>query len=228
MLAMYHPNPDDRARAIEAAQLYMSRDPLFLDTETTGLSRMEEVCEIAIIDAAGQVLINTLIKPTKRIPFSSTDIHGISDEMVADAPTIADLLPSLESILRDRTVLVYNVEFDEEKLERSLVANGIALAGPGAFEPWWNPFEVALGGRATLWHCVMELYAVYYGDWHDYHQSYRWQGLSTALRQCEIALPAPPPQLHRAHADVEMTRRLMLYLAEDKPAVSPTFDLREG
>lgn len=222
---MFHPYPDDRTNAILRAQGYVSLNPLFLDTETTGLSEMDEICEIAIVDLAGQVLVNSLVKPTKPVSHSTTEIHGISNEMVQDAPTFRDLLPELDRILMGRTVLVYNLEFDAGKLARSASANRFEF-GPedDKFSPWW----MATYFVESTWHCAMELYAAYYGDWNDYHGSYRWQRLSTALRQCEID---PPTNIHRAHADAEMTRRLVLHMATGQltlPPTSPTAPRRHG
>jgi len=215
---MYHPFPDDRAKAIELAQNYISADPLFLDTETTGLSGMHEVCEIAIINLAGEVLINTLVKPTIRIDHNTSQIHGITDEMVKDAPMFGDLLPRLEQILRGRTVLIYNVEFDSAKIARSAQANGCAF-GTEDNPVWWVMYptgkETSLGVTlyGILWHCAMELYAQFYGDWNDYHHSYRWQRLSNAALQCGIELPLG---IHRAWMDAELTRLILLHMAENE------------
>ena len=219
---MFHPFPDDRTQAILRARGYLSLNPLFLDTETTGLSPMDEICEIAIIDAAGQVLINSLVKPSKPIPPGATEIHGISQEMVQSAPTFRDLVPELDRILSGRTVLIYNVEFDVGKLDRSARANGFSPDVHGAYYPWWMGTDFA----PSLWHCVMELYAAYYGDWNDYHGSYRWQRLGAALGQCGLEVPT---SIHRAHADAEMTRRLVLHMAQGQltlPAPKP--NLKEG
>jgi DNA polymerase III subunit epsilon len=207
MLAMYHPFPNDRAKAIERAQNYISSDPLFLDTETTGLSGMDEICEIAVINLAGDVLINMLVKPTRPITDGTSQIHGITNEMVANAPTFGDLLPRLEQVLRGQTVLVYNKEFDEAKIERSAVANDCKFS----FGFWAH--ETEPGVYADNWHCAMELYAQFYGDWNDYHQSYRWQKLSSAAMQCGIDLPLG---IHRAQMDAEITRRIVLHMAENK------------
>lgn len=210
---MFHPFPNDRASVIELVQRYIKLDPLFLDTETTGLSDMDEICEIAIVDLAGEVLINTLVKPTKRVPPGTSAIHGITDELVKDAPTFGDLFPRLDSILTDRIVLVYNAEFDESKLVRSAKVNNVDFTGFDGHAWFWMQ-EVEPGVYHSKWHDVMELYAAFYGDWNDYHQSYTWQRLSTAARQCGIELP---PGIHRAHADAELTRRIVLHMAESKP-----------
>jgi DNA polymerase-3 subunit epsilon len=210
---MYHPNPSDRNHVIERVQEYIKLNPLILDTETTGLSDFDEICEIAIVDLAGQVLINSLVKPTKLIPPSSSAIHGITDELVKDAPTFGDLFPQLDRILTDRVVLVYNAEFDESKLVRSAKTNGVEFTGIDG-HAWFWATEAEPGVYNRLWHDVMELYATFYGIWNDYHASYTWQRLSTAARQCGIELPEG---IHRAHADAEMTRRIVVHMAEQKP-----------
>ena len=214
---MYHPFPDDRAKAIERAQTYIASDPLFLDTETTGLNDMHEICEIAIVDVQGNVLINTLVKPTKMIDPSTSQIHGITDEMVANAPMFCDILPRLEQLLRGREVVVYNVEFDEGKLARSAIANGCAFNETNT--PWWMGYstgEEMPDGRKIYhwpWHCAMNLYAQYYGDWNERHGSYHWQRLGSAALQCGIELPIG---IHRALNDAELTRRVVLHMAENK------------
>ena len=165
---------DERTQeVVEHIRALIETNPLILDTETTGLNG--EICEIAVIDLAGNILINTLVKPTISIPEDVVRIHGISDEAVKDVPTFKELFPELERVLRDRVVFVYNVEFDERMLFNSARANQMQ-----DFNFWW--------ASDNLWHCAMELYAVYYGDYDGYHGSYRWQRLSKAAQQCGIEL----------------------------------------
>jgi DNA polymerase III epsilon subunit-like protein len=61
-------------------------DWVFLDTETMGLYDAH-IVEIAIVNPLGEPLLNTFIKPTIPIPSEAREIHGITDEMVADVPT---------------------------------------------------------------------------------------------------------------------------------------------
>ena len=210
---MFHPFPEDRQSVIERVQKYVQLDPLFLDTETTGLSNMDEICEIAIVDLKGEVLLNSLVRPTKRIPPSTSAIHGITDETVKDAPTFGDLLARLEQIICGRTILVYNSEFDEGKLERSATANGCKI-NAAFWSQTTDPYE-------SNWKDVMMLYASFYGEWNEYYHEYRWQRLSTAARQCGIELPEG---IHRAHADAELTRRIVLHMAEQKPIQTTMFE----
>jgi len=75
---------DERTQeVVEHVRALIETNPLILDTETTGLDG--EICEIAVIDLTGNVLINTLVKPTTSIPEDVIGIHGISDETVREA-----------------------------------------------------------------------------------------------------------------------------------------------
>ncbi len=222
---MYHPFPDDRANAIERARTYVSQDPLFLDTETTGLTDRDEICEIAVVDLAGKVLINSLVKPVKKADWTATaEIHRITPEMIQNSPTFRDLLPELNKILTGRMVLVYNVEFDQGKLWGSANANGLTNLGPDDFAPWWFPYKDRLDAEPPeykgLWHCAMELYAVFHGDWSEYRQSYTWVRLATAAKQCGVELVT---NMHRALGDAEMVRRIVKHIAEQDKKYQMSF-----
>lgn len=181
------------------AREWLDRKPIFLDTETTGLRRDAEICEITLINHDGAVLLDTLVRPARRIPRDASAIHGITDEMVKDAPTFAEILSRLEELLTGREVIIYNREFDQKMLVQSAAALGIP------FKPWWRRPD-----NAAQWHCAMHLYAEYRGDWDDYRGSYRWHRLGNAARQCGLQITEG---LHRARADTDLTRQLVLHMA---------------
>jgi len=138
-------------------------DFLVLDTETTGLYRGQaEICQIAIINQSGDVMLDTLVKPVKRIPADAIRIHGITNEQVADAPTWADVAPKVMDLIFERDVVIYNAGYDTEML---LSASEIA--------------QVQFRDDYCAY-CAMLAYAEFLGDWDDYHGNYRWQKLSTA------------------------------------------------
>lgn len=70
------------------------RNCVILDVETTGLDKYAEIVEISIIDEQGHILLNTLVKPLEPIPDDVIAIHGITNEMVASAPSWAYLRAS--------------------------------------------------------------------------------------------------------------------------------------
>lgn len=90
-----------------------------VDVETTGLEvgRGDRIVSLACARVRQGVVrpaetLDVLVNPGRPIPPASTRIHGITDEMVAHAPTIDDILPALIRFA-DGTVLVgHHVWFD--------------------------------------------------------------------------------------------------------------------
>lgn len=87
---------------------------VYLDVETTGLEAdHDEVVAIAIVDHAGNALIDTLVRPERRTSWSDAEeIHGIGPDHVATAPMLAELGPAIGEAVRDRHVVMYNEDFD--------------------------------------------------------------------------------------------------------------------
>src|SRR5690348_3280855 len=102
-------------------QMLRTQPYLVLDTETTGLSD-GEICQIAVISSQGEVLLNSLVKPVRRIPYSTSQIHGITDAMVIDAPNWKDISPRLVEILNGQQVVVYNAAYDRRMMDQSAEA----------------------------------------------------------------------------------------------------------
>jgi len=169
-----------------------------LDTETTGLPSHDhfQVVEISIVDKLGNVLFDSLIKPDCPIPATATAVHGITDEMVANAPTFSEIWPKLEEIFQQYTIYCYNVRFDLDAIISSAHKSGI---------------ELPKGKKWTLtkWQCMMEAYAEYYGDWSEYHESYKWQQLASACQDLGVEASG----YHRALGDVNNTLGVMRALA---------------
>ena len=71
--------------------LELTRPIAFLDLETTGVNlssdRIVEIAIIKIMPDQSRVVKRKFINPEILIPKASSDIHGITDEMVKDAPT---------------------------------------------------------------------------------------------------------------------------------------------
>jgi DNA polymerase-3 subunit epsilon len=186
----------DRLQAIQVARSKVELKPIYLDTETTGLKENDEIVEIAMIDHDGRVLFESLVRPLQRIPADAMSIHGITDDMVRDAPRWAEVWPKAQALMSDREVAIYNADFDLRMMKQS---HRIAMLP-------WRMF------RANLF-CVMKLYAQFYGDWDSYRGKYRFIGLEQAGRQSKISLP----NTHRARDDAALTRALLHYIAAANP-----------
>ncbi|GAA2524022.1 3'-5' exonuclease [Streptomyces longisporus] len=83
-----------------------------LDTETHAL--WGRVMEVAVVDAAtGEVLLKSLVNPQTPVTEDAFEVHGISDAMVAGAPTWDEVLPQLLRVTAGRKILAYNAEYDK-------------------------------------------------------------------------------------------------------------------
>lgn len=88
---------------------------VILDLETTGFNPEEAgITEVAIISLVNgqEELFETLINPERPIPAEITRITGITDEMVCNQPTIGDLAPILDEMLKGAIFVSHNVPFD--------------------------------------------------------------------------------------------------------------------
>ena len=181
-----------RKSAAQIARAEVERQPVYLDTETTGREQWDEIVEICLLEADGQVLLNSLVRPTCPISPAASAVHGLTDRMVASAPAWPAVWPQVEAALAGRRVAVYNAAFDLRMLANTHRAHGLDWSYPEA-----NAF------------CVMLLYAQFKGDWNPQRRSYGWHSLEAAGRQCGLALP----NAHRAHADALLARAVLHHMA---------------
>ena len=87
----------------------------FVDLETTGGSAAHDrITEIAIIRVDGETVsrYQTLLNPQAHIPPFIAAITGISNAMVADAPTFATVADEVWTWLQDCVFVAHNVRFD--------------------------------------------------------------------------------------------------------------------
>lgn len=91
-----------------------------VDIETTGLSPNKggRIIEIGAIKLNGESKLDsfsTFINPEMPIPKSSTEIHGITDEMVKDAPTFHQVLKDFKKFIGDDIIVAHNAKFDWDR-----------------------------------------------------------------------------------------------------------------
>jgi DNA polymerase-3 subunit epsilon len=158
--------------AIEWARELFQRDNwIILDTETTGLGQAE-VVQVGVVDHTGAILLDTLVRPTITIPQEAVDIHGITNEMVVDAPTFPEIYPELVRVSTDKEVLIYNAEFDISILKYCCKLHGLPLLG--------------YSKRSD---CVMEWWAQFCGEYdYDRYGGYKLQPLEgdhSAVGDCQ-------------------------------------------
>ncbi|NGX50463.1 MAG: DNA polymerase III subunit epsilon [Chlamydiae bacterium] len=98
----------------------MTKRPIFYDTETTGVKPdRDRIIEIAAYDPVRELTFQSLVNPHTPIPPGATAIHNITDEMVQDAPTFAEMAAKFTAFCSDEVVLIAhnNDAFDKPFLE---------------------------------------------------------------------------------------------------------------
>jgi len=92
--------------------LQLKKPLAFIDLETTGINlgtdRIVEIAIVKILTDGTRSVKRKLINPGVPIPKSSSDIHGITDEMVKDAPLFKQVAQELKQMLDGCDFAGYN------------------------------------------------------------------------------------------------------------------------
>ena len=97
---------------------YLKTQPFVaFDTETTGLwAPTHRIVEIGAVrfqlESDHVETFNSLVNPQRPMPPEVIRIHGITDDMVADAPEITVVLPQFMEFCSDAIMVAHNAPFD--------------------------------------------------------------------------------------------------------------------
>jgi len=177
------------------------REYLVLDTETTGLNDPELV-SVAIIDNAGRVLIDELVRPGKPIEPGASRITGITNEAVMNCPEFPAIYKRLREAISRRLVVIYNAAYDLKVLRNTCRRYNLEMP---QFDHW----------------CAMEWFAQIYGKWDSYRQNFTWQKLSTAASYFAVK----PQNAHNALVDCITTLQVVEAGLKRARELGPHMDL---
>jgi DNA polymerase III subunit epsilon len=113
------PTRDQRSAALRSLTY------VIFDTETTGLDpERDEIVQIGAVRVVNGRIIageryDTLVNPGRPVPPGSTKVHGISDDMVASAPSVTDGVAGFHAFARDAILVAHNAPFDLAFLRRA-------------------------------------------------------------------------------------------------------------
>jgi len=188
---MVTPQSSPRQQAVLAARQVLQQQPVYIDTETTGLDKNAEIIEITIVDHDGSVLYESLVRPSQPIPQDAMRIHHITNEMVAHAPTWPVVWPTVRGFLTGRIIAIYNEDYDVRLMQQTHARYRL---------PWRESLKTF---------CIMKNYAQYRGEYDPRRRSYRYFSLEDAGRLANISIP----NSHRATDDTLLARALLLHIA---------------
>lgn len=178
----------------------VDKDWVTLDTETTDLGNTAEVLEISVADGrTGKLLLDSLVKPIGEINPRAQEVHGITKEMVENAPTWDRVALALDIVLKGRVVVIYNANFDIRIMSQSSRIAGLNIDGKFNSEAYF---------------CAMSEYARRARIYNHFHGRNRTFKLQVA---CELEGVPVPKELHRSAADARLTRDLVKKIIEGLP-----------
>jgi len=166
------------------------------DTETTGFfhddgDRVVEVAFLRFVDGEITERFVSLVHPQRPIPPRVTDIHGITDEMVAKSPTFKRLFSKIVKFVGDDPLVIHNAGFDVPFFETESYLAGKA----------W-PAEIRV-------YCTLEL-----------ARSSGLFGWSHRLPDLAHHIGVKQ-KFHRAEADAYTAGKLLLFLMAKNVAIEP-------
>lgn len=171
-----------------AAERLSDPKTLIIDVETTGILSKDpdtEVVQISAVNTSGRSVFSLLIKPNKPLSQTLTDLHGISNEMLIDAPTFPQIAKLLAFVIEGKHVVAYNADFDLKLLWH-------------LFKKYDVQVPKTLGAS-----CCMDRYSEWCGEWSDKKEGFKWQKLPNLS-----GLPS-----HDALSDCASTLKVMELMA---------------
>jgi|YNPNPStandDraft_1061719.scaffolds.fasta_scaffold10509_3 DNA polymerase-3 subunit epsilon/ATP-dependent DNA helicase DinG len=107
----------------------MHRTYVALDLETTGLdAERDSIIEVGAVKFRGKEVLGTwssLVNPSRPIPYRITQLTGLRDEDVQNAPALKSVLPDLVQFVGNAPIVGHSVQFDLEFLARQGVLTNV-------------------------------------------------------------------------------------------------------
>ncbi|WP_028550463.1 PolC-type DNA polymerase III [Paenibacillus sp. UNC451MF] len=129
----------ENARSMELKDI----EYVIFDIETTGLSivnnRIIEIAGVKMKDGKEIDRFATFINPHERIPYNIQQLTNITDDMVKDAPELAEMLPKFIDFVGDCVLVAHNARFDMGFIQ----ANCKQLGLPVVTNPSLDTLELA-------------------------------------------------------------------------------------
>ena len=179
------------------------------DTETPGLApSRDRIIELAAIRFVGGVpteIFESFINPEKPIPQEASTVNHITDDMVAEAPTISQILPAFEAFVGGSPLIAHNLSFD---LKFIYYSGSTLMDSPRKYFDTLTIARKMLKKPKSKYDEEFEMWETDYDSDFDVYD----HKLETLAQYYGITFPGK----HRAAADAMVTGKLFLNLISDK------------
>ena len=121
---------DDRVVVHGSGDMEFDGEYVAFDLETTGLSsQKDEIIEIGAVRMQGGKELErfqTFVNPRRRLEQKIVELTGITDAMLADAPSIETVLPEFLEFVGDRVLVAHNADFDTGFIREACRKQGLS------------------------------------------------------------------------------------------------------
>lgn len=167
-----------------------------IDTETTGLTKNDQVVQIGILNNTTGETLDLLIKPTVPITPEARATHGWTDIELLDAKPIGEVIDQVLAMLKTAEHIIgYNIAFDMKLISQTLIAQG--------HDDKLTELADVLTGKHQ--HDLKPIVEKFIGDPYQGKKQFRYQSLAYA---CEY-LSVTTERNHRALEDAQNTINLL-------------------
>lgn len=110
---------------------YLDQTYIVFDIETTGLDPQKdaitEIGAVKIMDGKIVDTLSKLVNPNREISIQITELTGITNDMVKDAPGIDEILPKFLEFCGANPVVAHNAKFDVSFIRAATARLGLAF-----------------------------------------------------------------------------------------------------
>lgn len=113
----------------------MEQEYVAVDLETTGLEakrdKIIEIGAIHVVDGREIASFHSMVNPHRRLKEQVTELTGITEDMVENAPDIGDIIEGVAEFCGQAPLLGHGIMFDYSFLKRAAVNHGIPFEKNG-------------------------------------------------------------------------------------------------
>ncbi len=148
----------------------MMRSYVSIDLETTGLNpktdKITEIGAVRIIGGERRETFAALVNPGRKLEPRIMELTGLTDEELADAPYIEEVLPNALDFIGDLPLLGHSAFFDFSFLKKAAVNNRLAFEKQAV-----DTLKIARKYLAGLEHRSLDYLCAYYQIPHQAHRA---------------------------------------------------------
>lgn len=207
-----------------------------IDLETTGLNpKMDKIIEIGavkVIDSKVTDTFSTFVNPGRILEERVSELTGITNDKLENAPYIEDILPALEDFLEDLPLLGHRILFDYSFLKKAMVTNKRSFERKGI-----DTLRIARRFLPSLEHRTLEFLCKHYGIPHTAHRALEDAKATSELYQIlakdfyneEEPCFKLQPLVYQVKKETPITKpqKERLYRLLEKHGITPDYDVEK-